>query len=118
MEQQFIDEVKEMLTNEKRDLLNQLASNNSELKKVIETMETKDSIDIASDTIDGNILEAIGTQKMNKIKMIDSALMRIAQGKYGICIRCGKEIPEARLRAMPYALMCIKCKEDEERRNR
>ncbi|MDR2028346.1 MAG: TraR/DksA family transcriptional regulator, partial [Treponema sp.] len=51
-------------------------------------------------------------------KLIDSALTRIQQGKYGLCMKCGKRIPQDRLEAIPYALMCIECKTAEERRNR
>jgi DnaK suppressor protein len=31
---------------------------------------------------------------------------------------CGKKIPEERLEAIPYAILCIDCKSSEERRNR
>ncbi|MBQ1197775.1 MAG: TraR/DksA C4-type zinc finger protein, partial [Spirochaetaceae bacterium] len=55
---------------------------------------------------------------LNRLKLIDSALSRIEQGKYGLCMKCGKKIPQARLEAIPYALMCIECKSADERRNR
>jgi RNA polymerase-binding transcription factor DksA len=45
-------------------------------------------------------------------------MTRIQQGKYGLCMKCGKRIPSERLEAIPYALMCIECKNAEERRNR
>jgi DnaK suppressor protein len=40
------------------------------------------------------------------------ALARLAEGKYGICIDCGKEIEPARLAAVPEAVRCI----DDQRR--
>lgn len=42
------------------------------------------------------------------------AIKRIDDGVYGKCVRCGGEIPEGRLEAMPTAELCISCKEWEE----
>jgi len=49
------------------------------------------------------------------LKQVDSALERLDSGSFGQCIRCGKKIDEARLRAIPYAGLCIECKKEEER---
>jgi DnaK suppressor protein len=38
---------------------------------------------------------------------VELALARLAEGKYGICIDCGKEIEPARLAAVPEAVRCI-----------
>lgn len=46
---------------------------------------------------------------------IDRALDRIDQGNYGLCERCGKPIEKARIKALPYATLCIKDKQAEER---
>jgi DnaK suppressor protein len=46
---------------------------------------------------------------------IDRALDRIEQGTYGLCERCGKPIEKARIKALPYATLCIKDKQAEER---
>ncbi len=40
---------------------------------------------------------------------VDAALARVADGTYGICRRCGRAIPEARLTARPMAAMCVEC---------
>ncbi len=45
---------------------------------------------------------------------IDQALARIEDGSYGKCEECGKAIALPRLRALPYAKLCIDCKEHEE----
>jgi len=36
-------------------------------------------------------------------------LEKIKKGKYGICEKCGKKIPEERLKAFPEARFCMKC---------
>ena len=44
-----------------------------------------------------------------KLRSVDIALENIAQGKYGICKKCGKEIDEKRLMACPEAETCMEC---------
>jgi DnaK suppressor protein len=46
---------------------------------------------------------------------IDRALERIGEGTYGLCERCGRPIEKARIKALPYASLCIKDKQAEER---
>jgi DnaK suppressor protein len=52
------------------------------------------------------------------VVLIDDALRRIDAGTYGICAGCGGEIPLARLDAVPWAALCIKDQEKEDRRRR
>jgi DnaK suppressor protein len=42
------------------------------------------------------------------LRKIDGALKRIEEGTYGLCVRCGRPIEKARLKALPYAELCIK----------
>lgn len=48
------------------------------------------------------------------LAQIDRALIRMDDGTYGICTRCGKPIDPHRLEAVPAADLCITCKEREE----
>ncbi len=50
-----------------------------------------------------------------ELRAIDAAIAAIADGSYGICTSCGDEIAEARLRAQPLALRCVRCQEQAER---
>ncbi len=43
------------------------------------------------------------------VKEIDRAILRAQRGTYGLCERCGKPIPEERLKVVPSALLCIEC---------
>jgi DnaK suppressor protein len=45
----------------------------------------------------------------SSIAAIDRAMEKLADGSYGICDRCGREIPEARLDALPATSHCIDC---------
>jgi RNA polymerase-binding protein DksA len=117
-EQDFIARMEKTLTELKREIISNLVVSNDDFKEIVEAMEPKDIADVASDAIDRKMIEAIGSQELKRLRMIDSALTRIQQGKYGLCIKCGKKIPHERLEAIPYALMCIECKTAEEKRNR
>jgi DnaK suppressor protein len=46
--------------------------------------------------------------------LIDSALERISDGDYGKCVQCEGQIAKARLNAIPYTPVCIKCAERQE----
>lgn len=48
------------------------------------------------------------------LSRIDKALKRIEEGTYGKCARCGEPIPFERLKAIPYADLCIEDKKKEE----
>ncbi|MBC7267060.1 MAG: TraR/DksA C4-type zinc finger protein [Coriobacteriia bacterium] len=45
---------------------------------------------------------------------VRAALARIDAGEYGVCRRCGTEIPLERLKAVPDAELCVSCKAQEE----
>ncbi len=47
-------------------------------------------------------------RRRRELILIDAALMRIEEGEYGYCLRCGEEIPEARLKFDPAVAHCIK----------
>jgi RNA polymerase-binding protein DksA len=117
-EHDFIGNMEQSLSELKAGIVDNLIASNEDFKEIVEGMDPKDLADIASDDIDRRMIEAIGSQELKRLKLIDSALTRIKQGKYGLCVKCGKRIPQDRLEAIPYALMCIECKSEEERRNR
>jgi RNA polymerase-binding protein DksA len=50
------------------------------------------------------------------LDQVERALKRVAEGTYGKCANCGKNIEAARLKALPHASLCISCKRLEERR--
>ena len=49
------------------------------------------------------------------LAQVDAALARFEQGVYGICERCGEYIDPARLKALPYATLCMSCQQRAER---
>ncbi len=71
--------------------------------------------DHASDMLDREVDESLEENAGLIVREIDAALERIDAGTYGTCIRCGNPIPDERLEAVPYAVLCVSCKRDEER---
>ncbi len=118
MKKEFIDKMKKKLLEEKAHILSTLAGQSEQIKGIIEGGEAGDVADIASDVVDRTLLDSLGAQDAQRLTKINSALDRISQGKYGICISCGKAIPEARLEILPYTGLCVACKGGEERKNR
>jgi RNA polymerase-binding protein DksA len=68
----------------------------------------------ASLTLDREIDYTLQGNEEEVLHAIDVALARINEGTYGRCQSCGRDIAEERLRAIPYATLCIDCKRKEE----
>jgi DnaK suppressor protein len=56
-------------------------------------------------------LNRVGTARELQAMLddVDRALSKLDEGTYGICDRCGKLIPEARLEARPWSVLCVDC---------
>ena len=68
--------------------------------------------DTASETYDRELDQGLEEGVQQTLGEIEAALRRIDDGTYGTCLMCGKPIAEQRLRAIPWARLCI----DDQRR--
>ena len=68
--------------------------------------------DVATETFDRELDDGLEEGANRRLEQIDAALGRIEDGTYGTCAVCGKPIGEERLRAVPWATLCI----DDQRR--
>jgi len=118
MDKDTIEKMRLNLLAQKKEILDTLVSTNADFRAIVEEMDPKDFADVASDDIDRKMIEALGSQEIKRLRAIDAALSRINQGRYGLCMKCNKKIPAERLKAIPYAVLCIDCQKGEERRNR
>ncbi len=73
-----------------------------------------DVIDIASLASTEQLGALVAKAELRELREIDDALARIDSGRYGVCKHCGGSIRKDRLKALPYATLCVKCKELEE----
>ena len=74
-----------------------------------------DLVDVATETFEREKGLALESSVQGMLQMVEDALRRGRSGTYGVCDGCGRLIDVNRLRAIPYARLCIKCKEREER---
>ena len=71
--------------------------------------------DAGADDFDKTIMLNIMGSEQEILYEIDEALKRVDEKKFGVCDICAKPIPLKRLDALPYATLCIRCQEEEEK---
>jgi len=71
--------------------------------------------DSATATLNREIDYTLEENSEHVLSGINEALDRIESGTFGSCARCGKQIGEERLEALPYATRCIDCQRLAER---
>lgn len=74
----------------------------------------KDSVDMSLQDVNQELALRLGERESQLVADIDQALMRIDEGTYGQCARCGKPIDERRLEAMPTARYDAACQAEIE----
>ena len=96
----------------KAGLQQKLAARQSRLaniKKDVTESHSGDSAEQAQERENDEVVDAIGNETAQSIRVIQAALSRIDDGSYGFCDTCGKDIGEARLAAVPEATRCVDC---------
>jgi len=118
MDVDFLGRMKQKLQEAKAEIISNLVHEDEDFREMAASLDQKDVVDIASTDIDKKLLSALGAQEVKRLRLIESALVRIENGKYGYCLKSGKPIPKERLEAIPYALYTIEAQNDIERRRR
>ena len=73
-----------------------------------------DREELGSDNADQEVtLRLLGSDK-DTFDQIEAAIERIEDRNYGLCDKCGEEIPKSRLDAIPYAAECVRCASEQE----
>jgi DnaK suppressor protein len=75
-----------------------------------------DQADTAANAFEREQEFALTANAQDLLDQTERALGRIDAGTYGVCESCGKAIGKARLTAFPRAVLCVECKQREERR--
>ncbi len=74
--------------------------------------------DAGSDAYDRDFALSLLSQEQDALYEIDQALKRIELGTYGICEMSGKQIPRARLEAIPFARFTVECQSQLEKQSK
>jgi DnaK suppressor protein len=69
----------------------------------------KDSVDMSLQDVNQELMLRLGERDSQTVAEIDEALLRIDEGTYGQCERCGNPIDERRLEALPTARYDAAC---------
>jgi DnaK suppressor protein len=100
---------KKMLLEEKARLLNGVRKDNG-------WDRPKGMEEIAGDLTIDEVRMGLTEKELRILDQVESALDRIENGTYGKCALCGEPIGEERLKAIPFARLCVSCQSDVEKR--
>jgi DnaK suppressor protein len=80
----------------------------------IKLEKTEDEGDLAMISHETAVIYNLHEGGFARLRSIQKAMKAIDRGRYGACVRCGNNINEKRLRAIPWATLCIRCQEETE----
>ena len=112
----FLTQQLATLEEERANYLRQAESLRAEADSLVDDREPGD-VQFDEESGEGDTLAvererdlALSAQARAAIEEIDAAIARIHDGTYGTCQNCGAAIPKERLKALPQAALCVKCK--------
>jgi DnaK suppressor protein len=115
MDKKILDELKEKLEEQKKSITKELESFASEDPNLKHNWDAKypnredgDKDDEADEVQEYDNMLSLEHSLELKLKDVNIALEKMAENKYGICEKCGKEIESQRLEVAPEARLCIK----------
>lgn len=101
---------RDKLLQKKAELSERLARIKDDMKRGYEADSEERAIEIE----DAEVVDAIGIETQRELQLINSALRRLDDGRFGVCRTCGEAIADKRLEAQPFADECIDCAEYDE----
>lgn len=110
MEAERLEHFRRILTNQLREHAeNVRESQINALEMAMADDGVKDSVDMSLHDVNQEIQFRLGERESKLVADIDQALLRIKEGTYGQCARCGEPISERRLEAVPTARYDAQC---------
>ncbi len=110
MEAERIDHFRNMLLEQLRQHTESVRENQANALEMAAFDDgVKDSVDMSLQDVNQEIALRLGERESQMVADIDQALLRIDEGTYGECVRCGKPISERRLEALPTARYDAEC---------
>ncbi len=103
------------LLEEKRDQIIQNAQSTLAEDMTLDANDLPDEMDLASSEYLQSFTFRLRGREKTFLEKIEKALAKLKEGTFGSCEECGEEISVKRLEARPETMLCIKCKEDQER---
>lgn len=117
MNKKELKKFKEILL-ERRQAISQTNESINDQSVVFDPDDLADEVDLASSETDQALKLKLRDRERFLLKKIDKALQKIEEGEYGECESCGDPIGAKRLEARPVTDLCIRCKEEQELREK
>jgi DnaK suppressor protein len=114
MDEKRLQQVKEHLLKMRKEVMKEVQTASATSREIGQD-GVPDIGDMSANTYSRDVLLNLSEGQRQKIRDIDAALDRLAQGEYGICVRCGDDIAERRMEVRPFSRYCIECKTDVEK---
>lgn len=95
--------------NQLQELEKNLVSRMEGVARDLSSAHSADSAEQVTERENEDVLRNLQEETRLELQQVRAALKRIEAGEYGICTSCGDEISPARLDALPYATLCIRC---------
>ena len=108
MEQEEIERLRQKLEFQRHEARQFLRHMERETKS-LDVEATQDSADRCIISVSKEALYERMSQRRTVLLLIEAALNRIADGSFGICVRCDDEIQDQRLQALPWTQFCLRC---------
>jgi DnaK suppressor protein len=96
------------------ELRKRLGVDLEDLAHVKHSSASGDAADAAFDASGEEIASTLAELESKELAQIERALRRLKAGSYGKCEVCALTIPVARLNALPYSTLCVKCQREME----
>lgn len=117
LSQKDLKRFKKTLEDSRKALLDS-ARKTMEEESNFDTDDLPDEIDQASSEYAQSMVFRLRDREKFLLKKIDRALARIEDGSFGVCERCEEPISLKRLEARPVTTLCIRCKEEQEKKEK
>jgi DnaK suppressor protein len=109
------NEIKVILLKMKEETLQEISRTMKTTSDKPEGEPSGDIYDQASNERDRELGLLLSDREREKLHNIEEALLRIEEEEYGLCEECEEDIPIGRLKVLPFARYCVKCKSDIEK---
>lgn len=117
MNKKDLKRFKEILLKRKQEIIAS-ADSTKEEGMGFDPDDLPDEVDLASTEAGQSLNLRLRDRERVLLKKINEALAKIEDETYGICIECGEDIGVERLLARPVADFCVRCKEEQEKREK
>jgi DnaK suppressor protein len=114
MDSKKIKDTRRRLSSEYENLIKSINRNRLATEQ-IKLENTEDEGDLATISHDRELLYHLHESDFQRLRFIQEALKALERGQYGDCVRCGEDINEKRLLAVPWTRLCIRCQEETEK---